>query len=807
MKKGKISLYSRRFKKVLVSIFTLAIMSCLLWNRIEEVHAEYIFFMTEAYQGGTVTIVPKMGREANGYYELAGYQVTYSVTNDAWKAFNANEGGYFYVGNDLKPDGGCSFGYAPSGTVQQGGAIQLGCLADGRVIGRCDALTDTVSYTFDVANLSELPKYIAYSYEPASYAYLHLSQEMGNTHHIWYYQSLQDAPVTNIPQIDTDNPILETSVQPVGTSVVTNGITWAQKKEIVVTAKDAKSGVGTVSIYQDGALKKEEKITGYFQEKQVRLQVAGNGTYEAETYDNIGNASGKKTIVINGVDNEGPVIKKLSQKNTAYCTENMISVESNDSGAGLATYAYSWNGGAWTNQKTLKVTKNGTYTVVVRDALGNQSTKSIKISNIDKNPPVIEKMETGNTEFCKTNTIVVSAIDKEAGLDEFPYSWEQDVWTNEAEFSVSTNGKYTVTVKDKLGNKTQKSIVVINIDNDAPIIEKCEECVDKAGKVTVEVTASDGQLGVGLADKAYSFDDGKTWQESPIFAVEKNGSYTVVVRDALDNRGSEVIKITRVIEKKEEIPDEKEEDSKEKENIDKDESDKNKVPIPNVTLPDIILPDITVSENKIQIPEQTDNANHNHHVAIVPGNHQPVSIEETNIEDIKEKDDENEIINEDRKGNEYVKKQKRKTTEQQITVDSEKLLSEREDDGEILELKPVKQSKVKTVTLAVLTILMVAGVLCFLLYLLLFCLQHTCILYGVNDKQERIRIGRLPIHRFDTEWKVKVPDARLGDHGTGRYILVFHPTFVKEEMPTSVVIVIAERSIREILDEEVTFCI
>lgn len=801
MKKERRNIYSSVAGKVFAVIFAVAIMSCLLWNRVKEVHAEYIFFMTEANRSGTVTIVPKMGKEANGYYQLTGYQVTYTVTNDAWTAFNPTEGGFFYVGDNLNPNAGCSFGYAPSGMVQEAGAIQLGCMPDGRLIARCDALTNTVSCTFDVANLSEIPKYIAYSYEPASGAYLHLTSEMGDTHHIWYYQSLQDVPVTNMTQIDMDHPTIDTSVQPVGNSVVTNGTTWAKKKEIVVTARDEKSGVGTVSVYQGGALKKEEKVTGYLKEKEVRLQVAGNGTYQAETYDNIGNGSGKKTVVVNGVDNEGPVIKKLSQNITAYCTENTISVESSDNGAGLATYAYSWNGSTWTNQKTLKVTKNGTYTVVVRDALGNQSTKSIQISNIDKNPPVIEKLEAVNSDFCKTNTIVVRASDQEAGLAEFPYSWEPGIWTNETEFPVSQNGKYVVTVKDKLGNENQESIVLINIDNDAPVIERCEECADETGKVTIEITASDGPMGSGLADWAYSFDNGKTWQETPVFAVEKNGSYTVVVRDVLDNRVSEVVKITRVAERGEEIPEEKGEDSEEKENSSKDESDKNKMPIPNVT-----LPDITVSENKIQIPEQTDNANQNHHIAIIPGNHQLIGIKEANTEETQVKEDENETINESGKETGHVKKHKLKK-EQQVTVDSEDLLSKREEQGEILELKPIKQSKVKTVTLAVLISLMAAGVLCFLLYLLLFGLQHTCVLYGIDDKQERIRIGRLPIRRYDTEWRVKVPDVRLGDHGTGRYVLVFHPAFVKEEMPTSVIIVIAERSIREILDEEVTFCI
>ena len=796
MTKGKF--YNKTLQRVLITISLAAFLIGYWLCNAHAVYAQYVFAVPQANMGGTVSITPKYGKEANGYYELAGYCVTYTITNNSWVAYDPTFGGYFYVGNNMNPSAGCSFGYAPSGIVQEHGALQLGCMPDGRVVGSADALGNTVSCSFEVQNLDELPTYIAYSYQPASGAYIHLSEELGNTHHIWYYQKLRDTPVSNMTQIDMDTPGVITSVQAVGTSVVRNGITWSKSKEIVVNATDEKSGIGTVGIYQGNTVKKEEKPATYTKQKELRLQVNANGQYQAEARDNIGNSSGKKAIAVNGIDTEIPIIKSLSAKDSAYCRETVLSVEASDSGVGLATLAYSWNGGAWSAQKNYTVNTNGIYTVAVRDALGNQSSKSITIFNIDRNAPVIEKMELEKQEFCRENTIIVTASDKESGLSEKAYSWEKDIWTERAELKIYENGKYTITVKDKVGNTVQKSVIVENVDNEAPVIEKCEEVVGKDDKVTIRVIASDGSDGCGLAKEAYSIDNGKTWQESPVFTVDKNGIYMVLVRDALDNSSSKGIEITKVIDKKPQEHDDKVDKDTNKDNeIEKDTNDE----IEDNQLADKNkITSVSVSDNFVHQGEETGNQSITDNQGYIKNiNEKPVVFKKQNINEGNTVADSYDFLR--------VKRPQRGEAEQ-MTVDSEILLSQpQEAPNDILEIKPVKRTTVQDITLMVLVACMVAGILGLLLYLLLFYLQRTCILYGIDSRQERIKICRLPIRRIEDQWQIQVPDEQLGNHGTGRYVLVFHHAFVKEEMPVSVMIEIAERTIRENLDEEISFCI
>ncbi len=59
----------------------------------------------------------------------------------------------------------------------------------------------------------------------------------------------------------------------------------------------------------------------------------------------------------------------------------------------------------------------------------------------------------------------------------------------------------------------------------------------------------------------------------------------------------------------------------------------------------------------------------------------------------------------------------------------------------------------------------------------------------------------------DEKWQIRVPDNKLGTHGTGKYLLVFHPAFVKEESPAFVMIFLDKKALREQLEEEISVSI
>ena len=93
-----------------------------------------------------------------------------------------------------------------------------------------------------------------------------------------------------------------------------------------------------------------------------------------------------------------------------------------------------YNNGCACMSKKIKVTRNcecGTYE---------------KAENIDNELPII------NSFIHKDGYIVVEAVDNESGLDSEAYSFDNTVWTNSNKKKIDSNGKYTVYVRDKLGN-------------------------------------------------------------------------------------------------------------------------------------------------------------------------------------------------------------------------------------------------------------------------------------------------------------------------------------------------------------------
>ena len=177
------------------------------------------------------------------------------------------------------------------------------------------------------------------------------------------------------------------------------------------------------------------------------------------------------------IDYKVPTISALSLNTKEWTKGNVtLTVKATDSGSGLAEKAYSWDGKkTWGITTTKTVSANGTYTVYVKDKLGNIASKSIKISNIDKTAPTIGALSLNTKEWTKGNvTLTVKATDSGSGLAEKAYSWDgKKTWGITTTKTVSANGTYTVYVKDKAGNITSKSIDIKNIDktidNEKPV--------------------------------------------------------------------------------------------------------------------------------------------------------------------------------------------------------------------------------------------------------------------------------------------------------------------------------------------------
>lgn len=774
------------FGRLLLMLFLIGVFW--LWKGAADVQA-YNFSMTGAGRGGTVTIEPVLGNlQANGFYSLGGYEVTYTISGAAWNAFDSSFGGYFYVGNQLNVSGGCSFGYHHSGgMIWEDGAICLGSMPDGRQIARCDADSGAVSCTFQINSLEELPAYIAYGYQPAPSAYLHISDEYGDRFHIWYYQELKNVPVSNMSAVDVTGPSLNVSAVPVGNTVNVKGKLWSQKAAIKAVAEDNQSGPGKIRFFQNGTLLKEQENNGNAFSMDGECQVIQNGVFCVQAYDRLQNASDPQNVTVNCIDTQAPVIDSLKTAEKEWCRENKITVDTYDAGCGLAELPFSWNNGPWTADQELKVKENGIYTLKVRDALGNQISKTVEIDNIDNKPPVIQYKQrpkgktvyVGGKIWSTEAAVEITVLDTGSGIKQIRVldrtGKAVKIWENhEDEKKTSVifeapgleKGIYEIAAEDMTGNDTKEYAELHFIDNDPPVIQGFEQERAEDGSVRVVVLAEDHEGGCGLAQKAYSFDGGKTWQEEPYKSVEQNGVYQVIVRDALDQCSKASLKVDLIQDKKEEEKEPESDDDK-KSVSSNDNSEKKDEPNEKDDKRPIVKSSEKETENGKEVKKSKI-------VSLVKG-----AVE-------KSKDFHSSV--------------------QRETITIEETL-EKPEKNRIKQLEPEKDEETEPVQkgiFAVLLLLFLAGLTGLILYLVLSWLQYSCVVYGIGEKTEKIRLCRLPVTWKDGEWQIKVPDKRLGTHGTGKYLFVFHSSFIKEETPGFVMIYLDGKALREKLEEEIS---
>ena len=270
-------------------------------------------------------------------------------------------------------------------------------------------------------------------------------------------------------------------------------------------------------------------------------EVTANGTYTVYVKDKVGNIA-NKSITVSNIDRTAPTINVTS--NTINWTKDnvtlTITATDNEGGSGLDEKPYSWDGTNWGTSTTKEVTANGTYTVYVKDKVGNIANKSITVNNIDKTLLTVN-ITPNTTNWTKDNvtlTISVNNAQGSSGLDDKPYSWDGTNWGTSTTKEVTANGTYKVYVKNKAGTIVEKSITINNIDKIAPTIKLTANTVDGADTNTqmiLTVDATDNEDGVGLSEQPYSWDEGKTWASEKTKTITENGKYVVYVKDALGN--------------------------------------------------------------------------------------------------------------------------------------------------------------------------------------------------------------------------------------------------------------------------------
>ena len=117
--------------------------------------------------------------------------------------------------------------------------------------------------------------------------------------------------------------------------------------------------------------------------------VDSNGIYTVTVTGNNGQQS-TTSIQVNNIDKEAPKINRcyVDKEYPEYEEANIV-IEATDSLSGLSNNAYSFDGGKnYGNSAKFRITANGTYTVFVKDKVGNTSSKTLTVTCFEKKPEV-----------------------------------------------------------------------------------------------------------------------------------------------------------------------------------------------------------------------------------------------------------------------------------------------------------------------------------------------------------------------------------------------------------------------------------
>ncbi len=234
-------------------------------------------------------------------------------------------------------------------------------------------------------------------------------------------------------------------------------------------------------------------------------------------------------------------------------------------GVAMPDKPYIWNGQEATDQSTYTVTQNGKYSLEFNNDSNMVSERiEISVQNIDVTAPVIySHTAEPRTDWTKEGVwITLGKIEdlqpdgsKGSGLHGKPYSFDGGkTWVAQAKHFYTENGTHCIMVRDKLDNKSSYTVVIKNIDVTAPVIhshtiEPETDWTKDGVKITIgkaEDLQPDGSMGCGLHENPFSFDNGKTWSSIKEYFVEESGTYSIMVRDKLENTASYPVEVLNV---------------------------------------------------------------------------------------------------------------------------------------------------------------------------------------------------------------------------------------------------------------------
>lgn len=285
------------------------------------------------------------------------------------------------------------------------------------------------------------------------------------------------------------------------------------------------------------------------------LAVTENGTYSCTlSWKDNGIAKTETlTYTVTDYDTEPPLITALTADKTSWTNQNItLTVMATDN---YGVTGYRIDNGEWGTSNKLTVTKNGTYTVYVKDAMGNVSEgKTITITNIDKTVPVIT-IDPITSDWTKEDiTVTFSATDN--SNDTIYYAVSESgsltaaqITDTKSSYTVSKNGTYYVYAKDKAGNIAKKIFNVSSIDKEAPVIviDSFDSAwTNKNIQITFSATDNSDDTIKYAVSKSSTLTTAEVNGMETSYTVTANGTYYVYAKDLAGNIAKKAVTVSNI---------------------------------------------------------------------------------------------------------------------------------------------------------------------------------------------------------------------------------------------------------------------
>lgn len=242
-------------------------------------------------------------------------------------------------------------------------------------------------------------------------------------------------------------------------------------------------------------------------------------------------------IKISNIDNK--VTAKVSYSITELTNGSVTATITSDE---VLQEVEGWDLAANKMSMIKEYTANKIEDVIVKDGLGNETTVTIDIRNIDKQAPTA-KVEYDITELTNGDVVVTILANEELqAVNGTINTWEIDEENKaKATATFTSNGTETVTITDLAGNESEIPVKVDNIDKTAPELEV---------SYNIEVATNQNVIATITANEPMQEKEGWTLAEDALSMTkeyDKNISEEVVeVKDLAGNASKITVTITNI---------------------------------------------------------------------------------------------------------------------------------------------------------------------------------------------------------------------------------------------------------------------